>query len=798
MCAVLPPQDKAQQCKHIPSEWYYYFEESDKNRDHAGLVLTKRNGTKKWRSFETAKKKGGKQFDGYDAVDFYRYVGLAVSATAHSSAAASSTAASLNNAARNPAPHEEANQPWSLKKINQRRCGTCESCNRSPCGACDTCVHRKPGVGCLRMVRRCSEIALVSSFLSRRRLAKVYTDTLSPKMCLKIDDQYKMQKSDFLPNGWTFYFSSSDSMKSKVVVNLDGLTIFSPTGRKYYSIEDAIRQHPSSFALFPDAPEKLYKYLGFNSPPDEIARMECCTRRSSAQAAGNDDLDQPPRKRQKQDDDGTPSVIEIDSSESEMESTLTAILRDDSDRTRAVRDNLPALYRNRCRTCEMCTRETCTSCSSCTSNRGRTARYPLACLRRICTKWSQEEKKQYAKGFPFGWTFYFASQEETSEVEHEDLRGLTILPPLNDVHFSSAEEALRHCGYDASEVQSRSNHFYTQIGAKLLVPVSQHPLIGGLFWKEWIRVDGSLACLTGRVTKVVKDMMDGGEEKFTVVYEDQTRGPINKSSRGKLHVPTSWDFDSDEAWDGCLNTSQYGSDPPSKRLASKAPFHTKWIVPRTYRREMVPAEEPVIPGFGQLPCVEITHRGYLLRFTVKKSTIENAGFGVFLSIRPLIKSVQIPEEFILPAGELLDFGVYAPYRTEDCRSDHEFMIKSIIHSYKNENYAFPSRDADSYLDITDNMTGELHLVARKHVPSFLNEINDPNHDTPSVHAKIDPEGSLHYLLGHTHVADGDFCFVADGQEEEIFIDYGESYELVVSAIVWQAFLICEHIFDNPV
>jgi hypothetical protein len=308
--------------------------------------------------------------------------------------------------------------------------------------------------------------------------------------------------------------------------------------------------------------------------------------------------------------------------------------------------------------------------------------------------------------------------------------------------------------------------------------VPQHPLVGGLFWKEWIRVDGSLACLTGRVTKVVKDMVNDGEEKFTVVFEDETRNILNESNRGKLNVPDSLDFDSDYSWDGCLHTGLVG--PPSIGLLSKAPFHTKWITPRSYRRKMVTVEGTRVPWVGEVPCLEITHKGYLLRFTVKESTIENAGFGVFLSVHRIAKCAQIPEEFTLAAGELLDFGVYAPFRNEDYRGDHEHFIKSIIHSYKNESYTFESRESESYLDITDNMTGELHSVARKHVPPFVNEIKDPEHHVPSVHARIDPEGALHYLLGHTSKEHGDLCLPANGQEDEIFIDYGDFYENVVS------------------
>jgi hypothetical protein len=104
----------------------------------------------------------------------------------------------------------------------------------------------------------------------------------------------------------------------------------------------------------------------------------------------------------------------------------------------------------------------------------------------------------------------------------------------------------------------------------------------------------------------------------------------------------------------------------------------------------------------------------------------------------------------------------------------------MIHSYKNEMYCFNGRDHEFYLDITDDWTGDLHAVARRHIPPFVNEIQDPSREIPAVHARLDPEGALHYLLGHPELEQGDFCFTAKGNEEEIFVDYGPEYEMVVS------------------
>jgi hypothetical protein len=52
-------------------------------------------------------------------------------------------------------------------------------------------------------------------------------------------------------------------------------------------------------------------------------------------------------------------------------------------------------------------------------------------------------------------------------------------------------------------------------------------------------------------------------------------------------------------------------------------------------------------------------------------------------------------------------------------------------------------------------------------------------DTPTVHARLDCEGALHYLLGHAGKGDTPFQLKADGATEiEVFVDYGTQYENV--------------------
>jgi hypothetical protein len=87
-------------------------------------------------------------------------------------------------------------------------------------------------------------------------------------------------------------------------------------------------------------------------------------------------------------------------------------------------------------------------------------------------------------------------------------------------------------------------------------------------------------------------------------------------------------------------------------------------------------------------------------------------------------------------------------------------------------------DGDDSFDITDDWTGELHDIARRHIPPYVNEICSPL-ETPTVHARHDCEGALHYLLGHAGKDDAPFQLRADGKTEiEVFVDYGPKYEKV--------------------
>lgn len=116
------------------------------------------------------------------------------------------------------------------------------------------------------------------------------------------------------------------------------------------------------------------------------------------------------------------------------------------------------------------------------------------------------------------------------------------------------------------------------------------------------------------------------------------------------------------------------------------------------------------------------------------------------------------------------------------KQNHISLLKNFVYSGRCEGWSFdppPSYDTalGDVLDITDDQTGDLHERARKNIVVYANE-TDGNKETPSIYASYDPEGALHYFLGHPSADLPPFRILANGESKELKIDYGEPYEPV--------------------
>ena len=286
----------------------------------------------------------------------------------------------------------------------------------------------------------------------------------------------------------------------------------------------------------------------------------------------------------------------------------------------------------------------------------------------------------------------------------------------------------------------------------------------------------------GRIVKVEEDVLHK-DVWVTVEYSDQSRNLLNSVYTGcnSVRVPVSEKISESCAWGGCIlyNTKdvKFNSNaqlPLSAKL-SHVPFHITWITPDFRREYMIRRADTRLPG------LEMNVGPFRLNFEVKNSTIANAGNGVFVRCQHLLKanSQESHTIFRLLPGQLLDLGIYAPFRARDKKHDHIFLLKNFVHMFKCEEYCFDTPgDGNEYMyDITDDFSGKLHEEASRHVPAYVNEIVDVQ-NIATVHARHDCEGSLHYLLGHAEEAHGDFKLLPDGLEREIFVDYGDGYENV--------------------
>jgi len=198
-----------------------------------------------------------------------------------------------------------------------------------------------------------------------------------------------------------------------------------------------------------------------------------------------------------------------------------------------------------------------------------------------------------------------------------------------------------------------------------------------------------------------------------------------------------------------------------------------WITPDFRREDLVETKSGKC-----LPQLTLIARGYRLELSVQKSRIPNAGNGVFLSCTRVMSDDDDapPEPFVLAPGELLDLGIYAPFRPDDIKLEAVLIVKNFLHSHKCVEWAFDAIDKRYHMDITDDVTGNLHTEAMKHIHAYVNE-SDTDCDV-CIRAEHDAEGSVHYLLGHAYNTHGRFVLPSDGTQREVYVNYGPGYEEV--------------------
>uniref|UniRef100_A0A7S4RGV3 CXXC-type domain-containing protein n=3 Tax=Ditylum brightwellii TaxID=49249 RepID=A0A7S4RGV3_9STRA len=451
------------------------------------------------------------------------------------------------------------------------------------------------------------------------------------------------------------------------------------------------------------------------------------------------------------------------------------------------------LRKNRCKKCALCKMRDCGKCMTCLRNlEGQSGSSKEVCLRKMCCTLPIEVKAQPAVGFPPGWTFIFGDARKASfrGVIHPPLiNGLSIIAP-NGRKYHSVEAAKIHNKAKVGDIDTVSLQFFAQIGIASYEIDSSHFLVGKGYCHEWTDIKGRKNILFGVITSCSRDSRVTDDVMFTVEYSNESASFVNSISNSfGCPIPSAQLIPSALAWGGCVaferrHKSRRGHGSVVRSI-DKSMSCKSWVTPDMRIEEMVDNGDGLT-----LPKLTIIFRGFKLVFSVKKSTKPDAGNGLFVKCFSLMNDMdasggekaKVPESLFLNAGELLDLGIYAPFRSEDKKHECIFKLKNYIYSQVCEEWCFNAMEDDHQYDITDDLSGDVHDLAKKHVLMYVNECGI--NETPTIHAEFDPEGSVHYLLGVSYngswkdYEEGlkQMNIKAGGDEVEVFVNYGQDYE----------------------
>lgn len=347
-------------------------------------------------------------------------------------------------------------------------------------------------------------------------------------------------------------------------------------------------------------------------------------------------------------------------------------------------------------------------------------------------------------------------------------------PPIPPDHLTKVNEMKQRVAQWPTGQQETDGPFD---GKAEVTTTKEHFLVGRPLCLSWADLEGRRQEVDGEVVKCNKDVQSGEISSFTVRYNAQSRDSVNSRRKNCLTtVPESQTLPPPLVLGGCIAYEERASVTNASILLHDIGdliYYWRWISPDRRREEQVTNSEGKL-----LPRVAIEVHGYRLELNVKQSTIPNAGYGVFVSCRPLERNDDggEPVPFVLKAGELIDCGVYAPFSPRDRKLEAVFFAKNFIHSHKCEQWAFTAGDSRYQYDITDDFSGDIHDLAKTHIPAYVNESNTES--SICIRAEHSPDSSVHYLLGHSFKTQGDLTIPSDGREMEVFANYGKEYEEV--------------------
>jgi len=127
--------------------------------------------------------------------------------------------------------------------------------------------------------------------------------------------------------------------------------------------------------------------------------------------------------------------------------------------------------------------------------------------------------------------------------------------------------------------------------------------------------------------------------------------------------------------------------------------------------------------------------------------------------------------------EMFELGRYGPHRPEDRKIKLHFDIKNFIQNFEPSEWSYevPEElmECPQMVDITDDNTGEVHELAKKHTPIYVNEVGHNTKLHRNVFIRDKNQRSIYYYVG----IDKEHA-LNKGDTVELLVNYGDHYEQV--------------------
>jgi hypothetical protein len=291
--------------------------------------------------------------------------------------------------------------------------------------------------------------------------------------------------------------------------------------------------------------------------------------------------------------------------------------------------------------------------------------------------------------------------------------------------------------------------------------------------KEWMDPGFKKVVLTGNVTHRVKSLVQingqRAEDKFRVEFENSD--VLNEQLR------------------------QFGQAVPSEEIMTKGELNSglsgRWIVPDNVASYQTDEEHglsfeamgftfkvrvgksEICDGKGLFVAVSCpfqskpgTKKDVGKKAGRTKGVVTDAATKKLAGKKRLAKS-----KFVLPKGQYIDFGVYAPHHPGHFKRAVLFDLKSVVTDGRCEDYAWRCEARPEYVyDLSDDKTGDFNEPHS--VLAYVNEAKADRQVT--MVSEEDKAGAVHYLLGNS---DEDISFDV-GKSVELTSSYGAMYETV--------------------